>query len=221
VTLRRQATQRDMTSLRTARRPIVTRRVAARALGVFAAILLVPVASVADARVTGSGGRIGKFTFGGVLTGRLTVDRSWTVPPGHLVVAGCQITTTSTDADLNFFNAKLKLRHHLVAVNGGSSGIAAELDIQVSKNGNTESLAGLNAVALVTFNAFIKGKAYAWQSNTTPTSPFPGGGTVTTNAKNTAGSVNARLIPVTPAARHRNAALTVKGSWSYCKRFKR
>jgi hypothetical protein len=134
-------------------------------------------------------------------------------------VAGCQITTTPTDSDLNFFNAKLKLKRHLVTVNGGSSGIAAELDIQVSKDGNRESLAGLNAVALVTFDAFIKGKAYEWHSNTTPTSRFKGGGTVTTNAKNTAGSVDATLIPGTSAARHRNAALTVKGSWSYCKRF--
>ncbi len=205
--------------MRAPRRPIVTRRVAARAFVVFAAMLLAPLASLADARVTGSGGAIGKFRFGGALTGKLTVDRSWTVPPGGLLVAGCQITTTSTDADLNFFNAKLKLRRHRVTVNGGSSGIAAELDIQVSKDGNTESLAGLNAVALVTFDAFIKGKAYEWHSNTTPTSRIKGGGNVKTNATNTAGSVDATLIPGTPAARHRNAALTVKGSWSYCKRF--
>lgn len=209
-----------MKSLRTARRPLVTRRVTGRAFGLFAALLLAPVVSLADARVTGSDGRIGKFTFGGALTGRLNVNRSWTVPPGHLVVAGCQITTTPTDADLNFFNAKLKLRRHPVTVNGGSSGIAAELDIQVSKNGNTESLSGLNAVALVTFDAFIKGKAYEWHSNTTPTSRFKGGGTVTTNARNTAGSVDATLIPGTPAARHRNSVLTVKGSWSYCRRFR-
>jgi hypothetical protein len=206
-------------SRRGARGPIITRRVSVRALGVFAAMLLAPVASLADARVTGSGGRTGRFTFGGALTGRLTIDRRWTVPPGGLVVAGCQITTTPTDADLNFFNAKLKLKRHLVTVNGGGSGIAAELDIQVSKDGNKESLGGLNAVALVTFNAFIKGKAYEWHSNTTPTSKFKGGGTVTTNAKNTAGSVDATLIPGTPAARRRNSVLTVKGSWSYCKRF--
>ena len=192
---------------------------AARAFGFFVALLLAPTVSLADGGVTGSGGRIGKFTFARALTGRLTVDRSWKVPPGNLVVAGCQITTTPTDADVNFFNAKLKLRRRRVTVNGGSSGIAAELDIQVSKNGNTESLSGLNAVALVTFNAFIKGKAYEWHSNTTPTSKFKGGGTVTTNAKNTAGSVDATLIPGTPAARRRNSVLTVKGSWSYCKRF--
>ena len=183
-------------------------------------MLLAPVASLADARVTGSGGRIGRFTFGGALTGRLTIDRNWTVPPGGLVVAGFQITTTSTDADLNFFNAKLKLRRRLVTVNGGSSGIAAELDVQVSKDGNTESLAGLNAVALVTFDAFIKGRAYEWHSNTTPTSRHKGGGTVTTNTRNTAGSIDATLIPGTPAARHRNASLTIKGSWSGCKPFK-
>ena len=209
-----------MTSLNNAHRPIVIRGVAAGALAVFAAMLLAPVGSLADARVKGSGGTTGRFRFGGALTGRLTVDRRWTVPPGGLVVAGCQITTTPTDADVNFFNAKLKLKRHLITVNGGGSGIAAELDIQVSKDGNRESLAGLNAVALVTFNAFIKGKAYEWHSNTTPTSRFKGGGTVTTNAKNTAGSVDATLIPGTPAASHRNAALTIKGSWSRCNRFK-
>jgi len=185
------------------------------ACGVIAVMLLAPAASLASATVTGSGGTIGKFSFGGALTGTLAIDRSWTVPPGGLVTAGCQITSTSTDADLNFFNAKLKLKGHLVTVNGGSSGIAATLDIQVSKDGNTESLAGLNAVALVTFNAFIDGKAYTWQSNTTPASKLKGGGTLTTNAKNTAGSVNATLIPGSPAAG--NAALTVKGSWSSCK----
>jgi hypothetical protein len=136
-------------------------------------------------------------------------------------VAGCQITTTSTDADLNFFNAKLKLNHHLVRVNDGSPGIAAEIDIQVSHAGNTESLAGLNAPALVSFNATINGKAYAWQSNTTPTSILKGGGTVRTNARNTAGSLDATLIPATPAALHLHRALTIKGSWSYCKPFPR
>lgn len=207
-------------SLRAARRPIGIRRAASVWFGVVvAALLLVPVASLANATVTGSGGSIGKFTFAGALTGRLTTDRSWTVPPGGLVVAGCQITTTPTDADLNFFNAKLKLRHHRVTVNGGSSGIAAELDIEVSKDGNKESLAGLNAVALVTFNAFIKSKPYEWQSNTTPTSKYTGGGTVRTNAHNTAGSVDATLIPGTAAARRRHMTLRVKGSWSYCKRF--
>jgi hypothetical protein len=219
VTLRRKWPTGYTRSLRTCRRSVVTRRVAARALGVFAAMLLVPVASLASVMVTGSGGRIGKFRFGGALTGRLTVDRRWTVLPGHLIVAGCQITTTSTDADINFFNAKLKLKHHLVTLNGGSNGIAAELDISVSQNGNTESLAGLNAPALVTFNAIIKGKAYEWHSNTTPTSRFKGGGTVSTNAHNTSGLVDATLIPGTPAAGHIDAALTVKGSWSYCKRF--
>ena len=186
-------------SLRTSRRATRTRRVVSGVIGLIAAALLVPAASLAGATVTGSGGTIGKFTFGKALTGTLRIDRRWTVLPGGLVVAGCQITSTPTDADLNFFNAKLRLEHHLVTVNGGSSGVAAELDIQASKNGDTESLAGLNAVGLVTFNAFIKGKAYEWQSNTTPSSTFTGGGTVTTNAKDTAGSVNATLIPGTPA----------------------
>jgi hypothetical protein len=185
--------------------------------GLIAAMLVAPAVSLAAMSVTGSGGTIGKFTFGGALTGRLAIDRTWTVPPGPIVVAGCQITTTPTDADLNFFNAKLKLKGRRVTVNGGSRGIAATLDIQVSKRGNKESLSGLNAAALVTFNAFIKGKAYEWQSNTTPTSKLKGGGTLRTNARNTAGSVDATLIPDTPAAGH--AALKVKGSWSYCKPF--
>jgi len=204
-------------ALRNARRSIGTRRVTVRACGVFAAMLLAPAVSLADASVTGSGGTIGRFTFGGALTGRLTTHRTWKVPPGGLIVAGCQITTTSTDADLNFFNARLKLKGHLVTVNGGSSGIAATLEIDVSKDGNTESLGGLNAPALVTFNAFIRGKAYSWHSNTTPTSKIEGGGTLRTNARNTAGSVDATLIPGSRA--DRGAALTVKGSWSYCKRF--
>lgn len=204
-------------SLETARHSIGTRRLAARACGVIAGLLLVPAAALADAAVTGSGGTVGKFTFGGALTGTLTTDRSWKVPPGDLIVAGCQITTTATDADLSFFDAKLKLKGHLVTVNGGSSGVAATLDIQVSKDGNRESLAGLNAVALVTFSAFINGKPYTWQSNTTPASKLKGGGTLTTNAKNTAGSVDATLIPGTPAVG--NQALTVNGSWSYCKPF--
>ena len=97
--------------------------------------------------------------------------------------------------------------------------LAKKHDIEVSKDGNNESLAGLNAVALVTFNAFIKGKPYEWHSNTTPTSKYTGGGTVTTNAHNTAGSVDATLIPGTRAARRRHTTLTVKGSWSDCKRF--
>ncbi len=207
-------------SLRTAGHTIRLWRVAWRAFVVIAASLLVPGGSLASAIMPrASGGTIGKFKFGGALTGRLRTYRRSTVPPGHLVVAGCQITTTSTDADLNFFNAKLKLKHHLVTVNGGGPGIAAEIDIQVSKDGNTESLAGLNAPALVSFNAIIKGKAYAWQSNTTPTSILNGGGTVRTNSRNTAGSVDATLIPTTPAALRVHRALTIKGSWSYCKPF--
>ena len=102
-----------------------------------------------------------------------------------------------------------------VTVNGGSAGVAAQLAIQVSKDGNKESLAGLNAVALVTFNASINGKAYVWASNTTPASKLKGGGTLTTNAKNTAGSLDATLIPGTPALEH--TALTIKGSWTDCK----
>jgi hypothetical protein len=206
-------------SLRTACRPIGNRRVAWRApLGIIAALLLlVPTVALADSTVKGSGGTVGKFTFGGALTGTLTIDRSWTVPPGGLVTPGCQITTTSTESDINFFNAKLKLKGRAVTVNGGSAGAAAQLAIQVSKDGDKESLAGLNAAALVTFNAFINGKAYDWQSNTTPASKLKGGGTLTTNAKNTAGSLDATLIPGTPAAGH--TALTIKGSWSYCKPF--
>jgi hypothetical protein len=200
-----------------ARGPYGTRRVVLLACATIVALLLIPAASVGAATVTGSGGAIGKFTFSGALAGTLTIDRSWKVPPGNLAVAGCQITTTSTDADLNFFNAQLKLKGHLVTVNGGSSGVAATLDIQVSKDGNTESLAGLNAVALVTFNAWIDGKAVAWQSNTTPASKLKSSGTLTTNAKDTAGSVDAKLIPSTPAAG--DVALAVKGSWSYCKPF--
>jgi hypothetical protein len=204
-------------SPRTVRCPSGTRRLAWRALGAVAALLLVPAVSLAAAGVTGSGGTVGKFTFGGALTGTLTIDRSWTVPPGGLVTPGCQITTSSTQSDINFFNAKLKLKGHAVTVNGGSSGVAAQLAIQVAKNGKKESLAGLNAVALVTFNAYINGKSYEWQSNTTPASKLKGAGKLTTNAKNTAGSLNATLIPGTPAAGH--TALTIKGSWSYCKPF--
>jgi hypothetical protein len=206
-------------SHRTVGHAIRLRRVSIRAFALIAALLLLPAAALAFAPPRGSGGKIGKFTFGGPLTGKLTTFRKWTVPPGPIFVAGCQITTTPTEADLNFFNAKLKLKHHRVTVNGGSPGIAADLDIDVSTNGNTESLSGLNAQAIVSFDAFIKGKAYAWESNTTPTSPFQGGGTVRTNAKNTAGSVNATLIPTTPAALHLHRTLTVKGSWSHCKPF--
>jgi hypothetical protein len=194
-----------------------TRRFVLFLCTVIVATLVIPAASVAGATVTGSGGTIGKFTFSGALAGTLTIDRTWKVPPGDVAVAGCQITTTSTDADLNFFNAELKLKGHLVVVNGGSSGVAATLDIQVSKDGNTESLAGLNAAALVTFNAWIDGKPDTWQSNTTPASKVKSSGTLTTNAKNTAGSVDAKLIPGTPAAG--DAPLVVKGSWSGCKPF--
>jgi hypothetical protein len=217
TTRSRYTPQRDLRSLRTACRVLGTRRVTARLFAVIAAMLLAPAVPLALASVTGSGGTIGKFTFSGALTGKLAIARTWTVPPGPIVVAGCQITTTPTDAALNFFNAKLKLKGRLVTVNGGSSGIAATLDIQVSKRGNTESLSGLNAAALVTFSAFIKGKAYEWQSNTTPTAKLKGGGTLRTNARNTAGSVDATLIPDTPAAG--NVALKVKGSWSGCKPF--
>lgn len=207
-------------SLRTVGHTIRLWRGAWGAFAVITALLLMPGGSVASATMPhGSGGTIGKFKFGGALTGRVRTYRKWTVPPGPLVIAGCQITTTSTDADLNLFNAKLKLKHHLVKVNGGGLGIAAEIDIQVSKDGNTESLAGLNAPALVSFNAIIKRKAYAWQSNTTPTSILKGGGTVRTNARNTAGSVHATLIPTTPAALHLHRALTINGAWSYCKPF--
>jgi hypothetical protein len=214
--------KQDMMSLRTVGHTIPTWRVAWRALAVVAVLLLLPGGSLARTMMPrGSGGTIGSFKFGGALTGRLKTYRKWTVPPGPLIVAGCQITSTPTDADLNFFNAKLKQKHHLVTVNGGSPGIAAEIDIQVSRRGNTESLAGLNAPAIVSFNAIIKGKAYAWQSNTTPTSILKGGGTVRTNARNTAGSVDATLIPTTTAALHMHRALTIKGSWSYCKPFPR
>jgi hypothetical protein len=195
------------------------RRMAVTVCIVIAAMVLTPAASPAGATVTGSGGTIGRFTFGGALTGTVTTDRSWNVPPGGSVVAGCQITTTSTDADLNLFNAKLKQKGHLVTINGGSSGVAATVDIQVSKAGNKESLSGLNAAALVTFNAFINGKAHTWQSNTTPASKLKGGGTLKTNAKNTAGSIDAKLIPGAPTTGE--TALTVKGSWSYCKPFEK
>jgi hypothetical protein len=204
-------------SLHAARRVIGAQSVPARLGAVIAAMLLVPAVSLAGPSVTGSGGTIGKFTFGGALAGSLKIARTWTVPPGPIVVAGCQITTTPTEADLNFFNAKLKQKGRLVAVNGGSDGIAATLEIDVSKDGNQESLSGLNAVAEVTFNAFVKGKAYEWHSNTTPISKLKGGGTVRTNARNTAGSLNATLIPGTPSAGH--TALKIKGSWSNCKPF--
>lgn len=206
-------------SLRTVSHSIRLSRAAWRALPLIAVLLLVPAESLANATPRGSGGTIGKFTFGQALTGKLRTYRKWTVPPGNLVVAGCQISTTPTESDVNFFNAKLKRHHHLVTVNGGSRGIAAEINVDVSKRGNTESLAGLNAAAIISFNAFIKGKAYAWASNTTPTSPLPGGGTVTTNAGNTAGSLDATLIPTTPAALHLHVALTIKGSWSHCRPF--
>ena len=206
-------------SFPTARGPSGTRRVAWLVCTVVAAMLLAPVSSLASPTVQGSGGAIGKFTFGGALTGAVTTDRSWKVPPGSLVVAGCQITTTLTDADLNLFNAKLKQKGRLVRINGGSSGVAATLDIQVSKAGNTETLSGLNAAAIVTFNAFINGKPHSWQSNTTPASKLKGGGTLKTNAKNTAGSMDAKLIPGALSAGE--TALTVKGSWSYCKPFEK
>jgi hypothetical protein len=204
-------------SLRTKSSPTRRRRVVSRVCLLSLAMVLALGASLAVASPIGSGGTIGKVSFGGALTGTLKTDRSWKVSPG-LVVAGCQITTSSTEADLNFFNAKLKLKGHLVTLSGGGSGIPATLDIQVSKDGNTESLAGLNAVAIVAFHAIISGKAYTWQSNTTPASKFKSSGTVRTNAKNTGGSVNASLIPGIPAAG--NTALRIKGSWSDCQRFK-
>jgi hypothetical protein len=203
-------------SPRTARHAIRPWHLGCLALAVLAVMALAPAGSLADGGVRGSGGITGSFKFGGALSGRLKIYRKWTVPPGGLIVPGCQITTTPTDADVNFFNAKLKLKHHRVTVTGGSSGIASQLDIQVSSDGNTESLGGLNAAALVTFSAFIDGKAYSWHSNTTPSSTIQGGGTLRTDAKNTAGSVDATMIPGTPAARL-HGALTVKGSWSHCK----
>jgi hypothetical protein len=189
-------------------------RIASLASVVMVAMLLAPAASLAGSTVTGSGGTIGRFTFGGALKGTLTIARNWKVPPGGLVTAGCQITSTSTEADLSFFNAKLKLKGHLVTVTGGTRELAAQLDIGVSRNGNTESLSGLNAKALVTFGAVIDGNSYIWHSNTTPASKLKGGGTLRTKARNAGGSVNATLIPGTPAAG--DASLTVKGSWTYC-----
>jgi hypothetical protein len=72
---------------------------------------------------------------------------------GGLVVAGCQITTTSTGVDLSSFKWNRKSKGDPVPVDGGCSGVTATLDIHVSKNGNmcnTESLSGQNAVARVT-----------------------------------------------------------------------
>jgi hypothetical protein len=204
-------------SLRTTSSPVSPRRVLSRACLLSLPILFVLGASAASASPIGSGGTIGTISFGGALTGTLKTDLRWNVSPG-LVVAGCQITTSSTQADLNFFNAKLKRKGHLVTLNGGGVGIPATLDVEVSKDGNKESLAGLNAVALVTLNAVIGGKAYTWQSNTTPVSKLKSSGTVRTNSKNTGGSVDASLIPGTPSAG--DAALRVKGSWSHCQPFK-
>jgi hypothetical protein len=186
--------------------------------GVVVALLLVPAASLAGSPVTGSGGAIGSFSFFGKLKGKLTVDKTWTVNPGHEVLAGCQITTTSTDVIIDFFNAELKMKGRRVVVNGGTPGVAAQLEVDASQLGTTESLAGLNATALVTFNAIINGKSYVWASNTTPTSKVVTSGTLTTKAGNTGGSVDATMAPGTPAAG--GSPLTIKGSWSHCQPFK-
>jgi hypothetical protein len=196
---------------------ISARRVFVGACVGAAAVLLAPAASFATSPAVPGGGTIGTFSFGGEFQGTLKSYKTWTVNPGHLVVAGCQISSDPTSVIIHFFNEDLKRKGKRVTLNGGSPGIAVQLEVDASQLGSTESLSGLNAAAEVTFNAFIKGKAYVWGSNTTPESKFVGGGTLTTTAGNKGGSLDATLIPSDSAA---SGPLTVKGSWSHCQSFK-
>jgi hypothetical protein len=198
-------------------RPPSARRAFAGSCAALAA-LLVPAASVAGSPATGSGGTIGTFHFGGTLKGTLTIDKTWTVNPGHEVLAGCQISSTPTDAIIDFFNASLELNGRRVAVNGGTPGVAAQLEVDASRLGTTEPLAGLNAVAEITFNAIINGKPYEWQSNTTPISKIVTSGKLTTEHGNSGGSIEATMAPGTPASG--SSPLTIKGSWSHCQPYK-
>jgi hypothetical protein len=181
--------------------------------GLLSAVALLALTSTTLAGgVKGSGGVIGKFTFGGQLTGSLTTDKSWN--DDGVTTAGCQITTDPSESNVYFFNANVKLSGHAVALLGAVPGTGADLDIEASKVGATDTLAAPNYTGSVNFGTYIKGKDYQWLTNADGAA-LKSAGTLTLNAKGTGGSLNATLVPVTGTGA--TSTLTIKGSWSYCR----
>jgi hypothetical protein len=198
---------------------------AAAALGV----LLFPAFTLA--RATPAGPTIGKFTFSGELGGTVKVPKKWDL--GYtLTQVGCEQTVDTTSLNLFLYNVKLTLNGRRTALTGGVAAAAIPLFVEVEKYGDTESVANLAAPeeapdfkASIGINAYLGRTLYSWSSNTGSATELTSG-TITTNPRGTAGSLQATLLPSGTGfpegvEGHATAPLHVSGSWSSCKPYKR
>jgi hypothetical protein len=197
---------------------------------IFAALgtLCFPAFTLAGA--TPSGPTIGKFTFSGELGGSLKVPKKWNL--GYtLTQVGCEQTVDTTSLNLFLYNVKLTLNGRKTNLTGGFKGASIPLFVEVEKYGDTESVANLagpeeapDFKAAIGINAYLGRTLYSWSSNTGSATELTSG-TITTNAKGTAGSLQATLLPSGTGfpegvEGHATAPLHVSGSWSYCKPYK-
>jgi hypothetical protein len=205
---------------RAIRRAVTSKRTRLIATTVTAVALAFPVASLAG--ITGSGGTNAKLTFSGQLAGKIKVAKKWNLGD-TLTQAGCEHTVDKTSLNLFLYNVKLKLNGKQTALTGGFKGAAIDVFVEVQKYGDSESLANQSGdyLADVALNVYSGRTMYSWDTDSGNGTTLVSAGTVTTNAKGTAGSLTATMVPSgtglpSPDSGAANAPVTVSGSWTSC-----
>jgi hypothetical protein len=201
-------------------------------VGVVASLAVLATLSFPPASLGGvqaSGGTIATLAFSGQLAGKVKVARKWILSPG-LSQVGCEQTIDKTSFDLFLYHVSLKLNGHETALNGDVEDAAIELFGSVQQYGDTESVANQGSpggapsfMASVGFNAYLHHKIYSWDTNS-GTATVLSAGTITTNAKGTAGSLSATLLPAgtgvpSGGSGGATAPVSISGSWKDCRPF--
>jgi hypothetical protein len=202
-------------------------------VGVVAALAVLATLSFPAASLGGvqaSGGTIATLAFSGQLAGEVKVARKWILSPG-LSQVGCEKTIDKTSFNLFLYHVKLKLNGHETALNGDVEDAAIELFGSVQQYGDSESVANQGSaggapsfLASVGFNAYVHHQIYSWDTNS-GTATMLSSGTITTNAKGTAGSLSATLLPAGTGVPSGGSGLateplSISGSWKDCQPFK-
>jgi hypothetical protein len=207
--------------------PKLSRTAAALSALSVAAIAVPTIALAAANTEKPTGGTIASFTLSGELKGKSTAPKLWDL--GYtLTQAGCEKTVNKTSFNIFFYNVKLDLGGHPTSLNGGFATAAVMLNVTVAKYGNTESLADPTpeeaTQGTVEFSVYAGHTYYTWATNS-GSAALVSGGSLTTNASGTGGSLTATLVPSGTGSPdgvegHATSTLTIKGHWSSCIQFK-
>ena len=171
------------------------RLVLAALLVVSAGVVLAwrAAAPASASRVKGSSG---SFTFSGPVSGTLKVPTG--VMPGGLT--SCAISPSQGGTDVIVWNsAKLDLKGKTKKLSN------AEVQVEVSQFGQTDSMVPQNGAASGAVFLSIGGEPYQWTTDA---------GTITTAKNGKSGSVKGSMI--VPAGGNQPGTVTIKGSWAGC-----